>query len=336
MSILPDSTQVVPTTIDTRQLALSAILAVISSINKPIKNEKRWALTKGATNNVPEALHEPILDDLAQAYSRNREKPISDYQARAEIEAAYRSEGDHTINRFLRVATELGATVTSEHRAAIKAVTGDSTSTVPHKKLSPEEKVARSLDECLDYAEAGWRFMQRKPEGSTSNHLTRLSMGRDWSVDPSKNEYCIKKNISEIHGDAFCCDGAVIVPMHGAWDPEDITGWQSIYADKKLFEKGQPTKGQAAFIGEVVDAEVVLVCEGWATGQALYKATGLPVACALSLNNMIHVAAGLVHCEAGVVARLVMICADTGHDAQMQELVNGLRWNGYKAKWCKP
>lgn len=328
MSILPDSTQVVPTTIDTRQLALSAILAIINSINKPIKNEERWGLTKGATNNTPKSLHDDILEALAEAYSRNRDKHISDYQARADIEAAYRSQGDQSPDRFFRLAAAHGATVTPEHRSAIKAITGGNTAPVSHKKLSPAEKVARSLDEIVYYTEAGWAFMRRKPD---------FSYLAGWVTEPSKNDYCIKKNITVIHGDAFCTgDGLIIVPMHGAFDPIRVTGWQTIYRDKKLFEAGQPTKGQFAVIGEVVDAEVVLVCEGWATGQALYKATGLPVACALSLNNMIHVAVGLLHCEGEILARSVLICADTGHDAQMQELVNGLRWNGYEAKWCRP
>lgn len=339
MSILPETSADVPTTAyEVRQQGLSSIIKIIDSIKKPIKHEQRWSLTKGATNQFPAEHHEPILAAITTCYIRNRAEPIGDRQAQAEIDAAYHSQGDHDIKRFLRIATELGAEVTPEDKAAIEATIGGKVLPTSFKKLTPEEKVAKQLDESLDNAEKGSQFMSWNDHDALFPKKRRdvLRSMQSCAGDPLQNEYLIRQKITSLEGDAFVYGDDVIVPMSTAWFPNEITGYQIISNTKKRFLRGQPTIGQAAYIGEVIDAEVVLVCEGWATGQALYKATGLPVAAALSLSNILAVAAGLLNLEANTLVRSVLICADTGHDAKMQEVVDGLRAYGFSAKWCKP
>lgn len=55
--------------------------------------------------------------------------------------------------------------------------------------------------------------------------------------------------------------------------------------------KGARKKGAYTLIGRLsADAPCVYVCEGWATGASLHRATGVPVVCAMTANNLALVA----------------------------------------------
>lgn len=320
-------------------LALQALLGIIGSTTKPLKYEHRWPLVKGACHQTPLEWHPPIKAAIVKAYIKNRGKHTKDREAIAEIDASYLSESEHNIKSFYRVARELGAVYTPEAQALIESATGGITPALSFKRLTPEEKTQKALDESLDHAERGWAFMgQNDPDELFAiRRRDNLSGMQKQSGDPSQSPYLVRKDCEFIEGDATVYGDRVLVPMHSSWNPEEITGYQTIHPDgQKRFLTGQKPIGQAAFIGDVKDSEVILVCEGWATGQKIYKATGLPVAAALSLGNIHAVAAGLLNLEGDVNARTVLICADTGHNSKMQEVVDNLRAYGFSVKWCKP
>ncbi|MEY3289269.1 MAG: hypothetical protein RLZZ419_1511 [Pseudomonadota bacterium] len=322
--------------------ALPALIGVINSITKPLKNTERWQLVRGACSQTPLEWHPQLKAAFVNRYVHNRGKPTNDREAEAAIESAYLSSGNQDIKTFYRVASALGAICTYETKLLIESVTGNVTlPPAEHRKLTPEQKTERALDESLDHAERGYQFMgcNDPDELFPIKRRDNLRSMREQARSPSDSPYLVGKGINTIEGDAFIYGDRLIVPIYSPWHPEaeGVTGYQTIYPDgTKRFLKGQPTIGQAAFIGDVTDCQVILVCEGWATGQRVYEATSLPVAAVLSLGNIHAVAAGLLNPEGDTAVRSVLICADTGHDAKMQEVVDSLRAYGFSAKWCKP
>lgn len=103
--------------------------------------------------------------------------------------------------------------------------------------------------------------------------------------DAGNHAYCVKKNLTGIK--SFREKDKIWLPIH---DHEGITGFQSIDSKgKKLFSKGSKIKGKFTLLGRP-SGEIILICEGWATGVSLKQATGHPVAVAFSANNLVSVA----------------------------------------------
>ena len=123
--------------------------------------------------------------------------------------------------------------------------------------------------------------------------------------ETGSSPYLARKGVRP-YGVRFATDGWLLVPLH------DATGklWnvQRIAPDKpskggtdKLFLKGGRKSGLWHWLGAVgspsavpggaVNApEVILICEGYATGASLHQATGRPVAVAFDAGNLVHVA----------------------------------------------
>lgn len=77
---------------------------------------------------------------------------------------------------------------------------------------------------------------------------------------------------------------------------------------EKRFKSGGIIAGCYCLIGaEPMPNTPLLICEGWATGCSLHEATGLPVAAAMSANNLIRVAQSL---RAKLPDVPLIICAD--------------------------
>lgn len=93
--------------------------------------------------------------------------------------------------------------------------------------------------------------------------------------------------IGQIYGQKVLC-----LPMRNI--SGDMTGLQLIYGDgSKRFLKGQQNKGSFVRIPDSPDfgsAETVYLCEGFATGAAIYAATNMPVVCAMNAGNLMDVA----------------------------------------------
>jgi len=83
--------------------------------------------------------------------------------------------------------------------------------------------------------------------------------------------------------------GTLIVRVHDA--KGKTQGFQGINPEgDKRFLKGSKKQGGLHMIGEPTDSKNILVCEGYATGQSLHQATGLPVAVAFDAGNLSSVA----------------------------------------------
>jgi len=77
---------------------------------------------------------------------------------------------------------------------------------------------------------------------------------------------------------------------------------------EKRFKSSGIIAGCYCLIGDApVPATPLLICEGWATGCSLYEATGLPVAAAMSADNLMRVAQSLRTTLPDVP---LIICAD--------------------------
>lgn len=329
--------------------AMQVIQDALQGVSKHIGHTTRWEATKGATGQMPPETHPQILAWLAEAYQRTHHTGISLDYAKKQIEVHYQDSSGNgiSINRFLLRTTQLGAVVTTEQRQILAAATNGVPLQQSHKKRTPEEQTIKYLEDSADNSDKAEDFMTWKyAESPATISITRLEKFRrlkNNATDPSKSDYLAKKEIDYIEGDAFvAADGKVNVPLRNAWtitQNDRPSGWQEIHADgTKLFQKGQPTIGQFHPIGELVDSAVVLVCEGFATGQALHKATKLPVAAALSSHNMWAVAADLLSGDPIVQARQVVICPDTGQEEKIAKMVSGLRavFGRNAVKWCLP
>ena len=98
------------------------------------------------------------------------------------------------------------------------------------------------------------------------------------------SEYLKRKKIYP-HGAKF--DGsALIIPVTSSGT---ITSYQRIYADgSKYFMSGGLVSGCYYIIASrnISKDELVVVCEGFATGAAIHQATDLPVVCAFNAGNL--------------------------------------------------
>lgn len=69
-----------------------------------------------------------------------------------------------------------------------------------------------------------------------------------------------------------------------------LVSLQYIYPDgNKRFLRGGIVKGACSLIGMPQPDKPLYLCEGWATGATLHVATGAPVACAMSADNLLEV-----------------------------------------------
>ncbi|TAM18167.1 MAG: toprim domain-containing protein [Rhodanobacter sp.] len=137
----------------------------------------------------------------------------------------------------------------------------------------------------------------RKRAREEANH--RWNSGKPASPD---HPYLVAKRIGA--GGLRTSGTWLLVPMR------DVNGvlqnLQTIrVGGNKRFLKGGRMSGCYASIG--LPGEHFLVCEGWATGQSLHKATGLPVAVAFAACNLGNVAKVL---RGKYPSARITVCAD--------------------------
>jgi phage/plasmid primase-like uncharacterized protein len=102
---------------------------------------------------------------------------------------------------------------------------------------------------------------------------------------------------------------AIMAPVENA--DGDLRSLQFIAADgsRRFLRDGEIAGNFCFLVGSVKleRAESILICEGIATGLTLYEATGLPVACAFSCNNLTAAAKAVRERFPSV---RIMICGD--------------------------
>jgi len=103
----------------------------------------------------------------------------------------------------------------------------------------------------------------------------------------------------------------LLVPLIDA--NQELRNLQQIFPDgEKRFLTGGQVKGCYCLI-DAPDLRKVLVCEGFATGATLFKATGQSVMCAMNAGNLQSVALIASSAAALIPSSHVVICADNDH-----------------------
>jgi putative DNA primase/helicase len=113
-----------------------------------------------------------------------------------------------------------------------------------------------------------------------------LKAAKQWSnvQQAAHSPYLQKKQINA-HGVAFAQNGDILVPLR------DIDGklWslQFIHPDgTKRFLSGGKKKGCFHTLGDLVSAEAIYLCEGYATGASVYEATGITTVVSFDAGNI--------------------------------------------------
>lgn len=144
-----------------------------------------------------------------------------------------------------------------------------------------------------------------------------VKAGRWWRQlqDAGESGYMAKKGFdaNELFGARVSKSGNLVIPVQDG--AGKTYGLQVIFAkkidgkrDKDFTPPGFAKKGHYFQIGLVQRGGVVLLCEGFATGASLYKATGLPVVVAFDAGNLLPVAQALHKAHRHDVR--ILICAD--------------------------
>lgn len=181
------------------------------------------------------------------------------------------------------------------------------------KKLTADEWEAIKAKQKADAARA---------EAARAREIeaAAIKAGRWWRklADSGESGYMEKKGFdaTELFGARVSKAGNLVVP---AQDGSGKTwGLQVIFPskakgprgerDKDFVPVGFAKKGHFFQIGLVQRGGVVLLCEGFATGASLRKATGLPVVVAFDAGNLLPVAQALHKAHKRDIR--ILICAD--------------------------
>ena len=99
--------------------------------------------------------------------------------------------------------------------------------------------------------------------------------------------YLVAKGLEA--GSLTVLNGSLVIPMFGI--DGSLQSLQFIAEDgSKRFLKGGKMRGSFCSIGEIDNAAVIVICEGYATGASVHQATNLPVAVAFNAGNLQPVA----------------------------------------------
>lgn len=112
-----------------------------------------------------------------------------------------------------------------------------------------------------------------------------------------EHEYLIQKRITNIQDFRLGEKGELLIPLHNAFKPREFMSLQQIYANgRKYFFKDTST-GTACyeFEPEKENDRLIIICEGIATGETIYRLTGkrFRVVCAMNCNNLQEVTKGI-------------------------------------------
>ncbi len=119
--------------------------------------------------------------------------------------------------------------------------------------------------------------------------------------------YIIKKQVG-IFEDIHQYDNDLIIPVYSA--EGTVQTYQRILADgkKKLFMSGGTAKG--GFYPMAGDISTVCICEGYATGWSIHKATGYQVFCAFNAGGLKTIAMLM---KKEYPQAHILVCADNDH-----------------------
>lgn len=197
----------------------------------------------------------------------------------------YLANEKHVVKLVLRIDAK-PAKLSDDQRAAIKARQAEIA------RLAEAER-AREIERASQKASAWWRKLD----------------------DAGQSGYMSKKGFdaAELFGARISPSGNLAIPVQDTTGK--IYGLQVIFPtkekngrDKDFTPAGLGKKGHFYQIGLVQRGGVVLLCEGFATGASLRKATGLPVVVAFDAGNLTSVAQAIYKTHRKDVK--ILVCAD--------------------------
>ncbi len=105
-------------------------------------------------------------------------------------------------------------------------------------------------------------------------------------IEQHQHPYLVKKSVQP-HGVRLYRDDALVIPIYD--ENKQLVNLQFIDADgTKRFLSGGRKKGCFSIIGRISD--IILICEGWATGASVHEYTGHFTVVALDAGNLEAVA----------------------------------------------
>ena len=147
--------------------------------------------------------------------------------------------------------------------------------------------------------------------------------GRWWRqlLDAGHSGYMAKKGFagSELFGARISPSGNLVIPVQDTVGR--IWGLQVVYPtkekngrDKDFAPSGLAKKGHFFQMGAAARGSIILICEGFATGASLHKATGLPVVVAFDAGNLLPVALEIHKAHRKDIK--ILVCADDDYQTE--------------------
>lgn len=173
-------------------------------------------------------------------------------------------------------------------------------------EISYEDQQLRARErEAIDKAEKAFQKRRNKRFMKLAKHsIAALPMASD------DHPYLIKKGV-KAHGLRRCLKrNELVMPLYGSdlkiWSAQRITDTGGKYVIRR--DIGARLIGSYFPLADKDDnKDIILICEGYATGATLREATGYPVICAINSNNLKAVA--MLVAEKYPTSRII-ICAD--------------------------
>ncbi len=171
------------------------------------------------------------------------------------------------------------------------------------------------IDQHADAARRAGRQVQREAEQASVNQRQQQAAAeaeKQWSSASESGASCYLENKQVgAHGLRFDARGGLLIPMR---DVDGMLGNLQRIApgragaghDKRFLPGGRKT-GLMHWLGDTAGADVLLLCEGYATGASLHEATSRPVCVAFDAGNLPTVA----KCIRGKhPAARIVVCGD--------------------------
>lgn len=213
----------------------------------------------------PASTSEIIADDRPRRYTVSGDKPRSkngSYQLKIEPDFAvgwFRSFKEGKTYKWNSKATR---EYSAEERAEFKR-------RVDNEKKRKERELKKQYDEAAARAKEIWKAS--KPDGSTA--------------------YLVRKQ-AELNG-ARIRNKLVVVPCYTFGSTMSTLQFIAEDGSKKFIQNSQIAGSYFPMATKDEDKSIMVVCEGFATGDSIRKATGLPVVVAFNSNNLKPVTEGL-------------------------------------------
>jgi putative DNA primase/helicase len=143
----------------------------------------------------------------------------------------------------------------------------------------------RQLEEEARRLAAEERERQREISGKVQTFVDKFPEARP------DHPYLVRKQVKPYGAKVMDRGGEplLMLPLQDA--AGKIWSCQAIFPNgDKLFERGGRIKGCFFVIGQFLNADRLIIAEGFATGASIHEATRIPVLCAMSAGNLAEVA----------------------------------------------